>query len=132
MELKHIAIIIAQILVVLGIVYLVGFTLSIPTVVENFKVAKEREDITSPPKLATLFAEMNENTKDELNITKHRGDYQDMLAQLQENVNLAILKSLKNSNDVVPKEKELNSILSKHKYKHVLSELQEFLDGVSS
>ncbi len=108
MELKHIAIIIAQILVVLGIVYLVGFTLSIPTVVENFKVAKEREDITSPPKLATLFAEMNENTKDELNITKHRGDYQDMLAQLQENVNLAMLQNLKNSNEVVPKEKELN------------------------
>ena len=132
MELKHIAIIIAQILVVLGIVYLVGFTLSIPTVVENFKVAKEREDITSPPKLATLFAEMNENKKDSLNIAKHRGDYQDMLAQLQENVNLAILQSLKDSNDVVPKEKELNSILSKHKYKRVLSELQEFLDGVSA
>lgn len=132
MELKQLAIVIAQILVILGIIYLFGFTLSIPTVVENFKVAKEREEITSPPKIATLFAEINENEKDNLNIAKHRGDYQDMLAELQENVNLAMLKTLKDSNDAVPKEKELNSILSKHKYKHVLSELQEFLDGVSA
>ena len=38
MDLKYIVIVLAQILVVLGIIYLVGFALSIPTVVENFKV----------------------------------------------------------------------------------------------
>ena len=84
MDLKYIVIVLAQILVILGIIYLVGFALSIPTVVENFKVEGSKERNISPQKMATLFEEINENTKDSLNISKHRAAYQDALAQIQE------------------------------------------------
>jgi hypothetical protein len=132
MDLKYIVIVLAQILVVLGIIYLVGFALSIPTVVENFKVEGSKERTISPQKMATLFAEINENTKDSLNISKHRAAYQDALAQIHENVNLAMLQTLSSSKSTVPKEKDLDKIQKLQQYKNSVSELEEFLDGVKA
>jgi threonyl-tRNA synthetase len=130
MDLKYIVIVLAQILVILGIIYLVGFALSIPTVVENFKVEGSKERNISPQKMATLFAEINENTKDSLNISKHRAAYQDALAQIQENVNLAMLQTLSGSKSTVPKDKDLEKIQKLQHYKNSVSELEEFLDAV--
>ena len=130
MDLKYIVIVLAQILVILGIIYLVGFALSIPTVVENFKVEGSKERNISPQKMATLFAEINENTKDSLNISKHRAAYQDALAQIQENVNLAMLQTLSGSKSTVPKDKDLEKIQKLQLYKNSVSELEEFLDAV--
>lgn len=130
MELKYIAVVLAQILVVLGIIYLAGFALSMPTVIENFKVEKTKEEKIPIHKMATVFAEINENTKDSLNITKNRASYQDALAQIQENVNLAMLQTLSGSKQTVPKDKDLDKIQKLQQYKNTVSELEEFLDGV--
>ena len=80
--------------------------------------------------MATVFAEINENTKDSLNITKNRASYQDALAQIQENVNLAMLQTLSGSKQTVPKDKDLDKIQKLQQYKNTVSELEEFLDGV--
>lgn len=130
MELKYIAVVLAQIFVVLGIIYLAGFALSMPTVIENFKVEKAKEETIPIHKMATVFAEINENTKDSLNITKNRASYQDALAQIQENVNLAMLQTLSGSKHTVPKDKDLDKIQKLQQYKNTVSELEGFLDGV--
>jgi|TARA_B110000046_G_scaffold95301_1_gene103019 hypothetical protein len=130
MELKYIAVVLAQIFVVLGIIYLAGFALSMPTVIENFKVEKTSDDKIPIHKMATVFAEINENTKDSLNITKNRASYQDALAQIQENVNLAMLQTLSGSKHTVPKDKDLDKIQKLQQYKNTVSELEGFLDGV--
>lgn len=130
MELKYIVVVLAQIFVVLGIIYLAGFALSMPTVIENFKVEKTSDDKIPIHKMATVFAEINENTKDSLNITKHRASYLDALAQIQENVNLAMLQTLSGSKHTVPKDKDLDKIQKLQQYKNTVSELEGFLDGV--
>ena len=130
MELKYIVVVLAQIFVVLGIIYLAGFALSMPTVIENFKVEKTSDDKIPIHKMATVFAEINENTKDSLNITKNRASYQDALAQIQENVNLAMLQTLSGSKHTVPKDKDLDKIQKLQQYKNTVSELEGFLDGV--
>ena len=68
MNIKEIAIMIAQGLLLLFFIYLIGLGVRTPQIIENFENSKN----VSPQKLGELFAEINENLKDDMNIGKHR------------------------------------------------------------
>ena len=96
-------------------------------IVENFTSEKEK---LSPAKMADLIEDLNTSLKDDLNIDKHRGAYQDALSQMHENVNLSILKTLSDTKSSIPDDEELQRIQNLRQYRDTLSELEEHLDEI--
>jgi len=131
MSLKEIAIIIAQGLLVLFFIYLIGVGLQTPRIIENLEMREDEKRI-APHKLGELFEDINENIKDEMNLDKHRASYQDALSQINENVNLAMLQTLSKTKNTIPDDEDLEKIQKLQQYKNSVSELEEFLDGVKT
>lgn len=130
MNFKRMTIIIAQFCLVLLVFYLAGLALTLPKVVENLTNKQDRK--ISPPKMAELYAEINENTKDTMNISKHRASYQDALQEIAENVNLTILQTLSGNKGTVPEDEHLEKIQKLQQYKDSIGELGDFLDSVQT
>ena len=128
MSIKEIAIMIAQGLLLLFFIYLIGLGVRMPQIIENFENSKN----VSPQKLGELFGEINENMKDDMNIGKHRAAYQDALSQIHENVNLAMLQTLSKNKNTIPEDSDLETIQKLQQYKDSVSELEQFLDGVKT
>lgn len=128
MSIKEIAIMIAQGLLLLFFIYLIGLGVRTPQIIENFENSKN----VSPQKLGELFGEINENMKDDMNIGKHRAAYQDALSQIHENVNLAMLQTLSKNKNTIPEDSDLETIQKLQQYKDSVSELEQFLDGVKT
>ena len=128
MNIKEIAIMIAQGLLLLFFIYLIGLGVRTPQIIEKFENSKN----VSPQKLGELFADINENLKDDLNIGKHRTAYQDALSQIHENVNLAMLQTLSENKNTIPEDSDLATIQKLQQYKDSVSELEQFLDGVKT
>ena len=129
MNVKEIGIMIGYILVVLVFFYFVGLAFNTQSIVEGLQ---NKKDYISPEKLAELYEENNEYLKDTMNLGKHRGAYQDALAQIHENVNLAMLQTLSTSKDSLPTDENLDKILKLRQYKDTVSEIESFLDGVKT
>tara|TARA_B110000046_G_scaffold184752_1_gene224102 strand:+ start:5536 stop:5934 length:399 start_codon:yes stop_codon:yes gene_type:complete len=132
MDLKRMMIIIAQFCLVLLVFYLAGLALTLPKVVENLANKEVNAREVPPNKMALLYAEINENTKDTMNISKHRAAYQDALAEILENVNLTILQTLSGNAGTVPEDEHLGKIQKLQQYKNSVGELGEFLDSVKA
>jgi len=131
MNLKEIAIIIAQGLLVLFFIYLIGVGIQTPHIMENLEMREDEKRI-APHKLGQLFEDINENMKDEMNLDEHRTSYQDALSQINENVNLAMLQTLSKTKNTIPNDEDLEKIQKLQQYKNSVSELEEFLDGVKT
>ena len=130
MSIKEIAIMIAQGLLFLFFIYLIGLGIQTPKLIENFENEEGRK--ISPQKLGAYFEEINENLKDDMNLGKHREAYQDALSQIQENVNLAMLQTLSKSKGVIPEDDTVDKFHKLHRFKNAVGELEEFLDGVNT
>lgn len=125
MDLKRIMMIIAQFCLALLVFYLAGLALTLPKVVENLA----NNDLKmSPNKMAELYSEINENTKDTMNISKHRASYQDALEEIVKNVNLTILQTLSGNKGMVPEDKHLEKIRLLQGYKNSAQDLIGDLD----
>lgn len=130
MNLKEIAIIVAQGALLLFFIYLIGLGISAPKMIETF-ASKDEERLT-PSKLSGYFQDINENMKDDMNLNKHRRSYQDALSQIHENVNLAMLQTMSKSKSTIPDDDDLERMRKLQSYKDSVSELEEFLDGVKT
>jgi hypothetical protein len=130
MNIKEIAVMIAQGLLFLFFIYLIGLGIQAPELIENFENDEGRR--ISPQKLGKYFEEINDNLKDDMNLDKHRGAYQDALSQIQENVNLAMLQTLSTGKGTIPKDETIDKFHKLHRFKGAVSELEEFLDGVKT
>ena len=128
MNLKEIAIIVAQGLLLLFFLYLIGIGIQMPKMAENFA----NKDRVNPSKLGGYFQDINENMKDDMNLHKHRRSYQDALSQIHENVNLAMLQALAKSKNAIPEDEDLDKMRRLQSYKDSVGELEEFLDGVKT
>ncbi len=124
-SIKNILINIGYIIVILMFFYTIGLALNTKQIVENFDSKK-----TSPSRLAETMEDLNITMKDDLNIGKHRAAYQDALSQIQENINLTILKTMTQTKDSIPNDKELNKVMKLKHYRDTAEELEDFLDGV--
>ena len=127
MKLSEIGITIGYILVILGFFYFIGLALNTKEIVENFESNNEQ---VSPGKMADLIEDLNTSLKDDLNIGKNRGAYQDALSQMHENVNLSMLKTLSETKSAIPDDEELERIQNLRQHRDTLSELEDFLDEV--
>lgn len=130
MYLKEIAIIVAQGLLLLFFIYLIGLGISAPKIIETFE-NKDKERLT-PSKLGGYFQDINDNIKDDMNLNKHRQSYQDALSQIHENVNLAMLQTMSKSKSTIPEDDDLDRMRKLQSYKDSVSELEVFLDGVKT
>lgn len=130
MYLKEIAIIVAQGLLLLFFIYLIGLGISAPKMIETFE-NKDKERLT-PSKLGGYFQDINDNIKDDMNLNKHRQSYQDALSQIHENVNLAMLQTMSKSKSTIPEDDDLDRMRKLQSYKDSVSELEVFLDGVKT
>jgi len=130
MNLKEISIMIAQCLLLLFFIYLIGLGIQMPKLVENFEDANNTK--MNPSKLSDYFEQINENMKDDMNLDKHKDSYQDALSQIQENVNLAMLQTLSKSKSIIPDDETTAKFHKLHKFKGAVGELEEFLDSVKT
>ncbi len=125
MNLKEVAVMIAQGLLLLFFIYLIGLGIQSPKMFENFE-----DRSIKPDKLGGYFEDMNDNMKEDMNLGKNRDAYQDALAQMHENVNLAMLQTLTKTKGSVPEDDTIDRFHKLHRFKNAVGELQDYLDGV--
>jgi len=124
MNLKEVAVMIAQGLLLLFFIYLIGLGIQSPKIFENFE-----DRSVKPEKLGGYFEDMNDNMKEDMNLDKNRDAYQDALAQMKENVNLAMLQTLTKTKGSVPEDETIEKFHKLHRFKNAVGELEDYLDG---
>ena len=124
MNLKEVAVMIAQGLLLLFFIYLIGLGIQSPKIFENFE-----DRSVKPEKLGGYFEDMNDNMKEDMNLGKNRDAYQDALTQMHENVNLAMLQTLTKTKGSVPEDDTIDRFHKLHRFKNAVGELQDYLDG---
>tara|TARA_Y100000741_G_scaffold169963_1_gene128749 strand:+ start:124 stop:507 length:384 start_codon:yes stop_codon:yes gene_type:complete len=124
MNLKEVAVMIAQGLLLLFFIYLIGLGIQSPKMFENFE-----DRSIKPDKLGGYFETMNDNMKEDMNLGKNRDAYQDALTQMHENVNLAMLQTLTKTKGSVPEDDTIDRFHKLHRFKNAVGELQDYLDG---
>ena len=97
---------------------------------EPFKARKSNDDDDElmPKERLESYQRIASKRSDELNIGKHRATYQDTLAQLEDNVNLAMLQMVHEGGSDIPEDDKMDKIQKMQHFKSTLKGLDDFLD----
>tara|TARA_Y100001970_G_scaffold271063_1_gene365766 strand:+ start:240 stop:659 length:420 start_codon:yes stop_codon:yes gene_type:complete len=88
----------------------------------------EDDEDLGPQERLDAYRRIGSRRSDQLNIGKHRATYQDTLAQLEDNVNLAMLQMVHEGGSEIPSDEKLDKIQKLHHFKTSLKGMDDFLD----
>ena len=86
-----------------------------------------QSDMSAQQRLEAYKA-IGEKRSNSLNIASNRAVYQDILAQLEDNINLAMLQKIQEGGSDLPSEQKMATIIQQQEYKRTLKALDNFLD----
>ena len=86
------------------------------------------DDDMGPIERLEAYRRLGSRRSDQLNIGKHRATYQDTLAQLEDNVNLAMLQMVHEGGGEIPSDEKLDRIQRMESFKSSLKGMDDFLD----
>ena len=86
------------------------------------------DDDMGPAERLDAYRRIGSRRSDQLNIGKHRATYQDTLAQLEDNVNLAMLQMVHEGGGEIPSDEKLDRIQRMESFKSSLKGMDDFLD----
>ena len=85
-------------------------------------------DDLGPKERLEAYRRIGSRRSEQLNIGKHRATYQDTLAQLEDNVNLAMLQMVHEGGGEIPSDEKLGKIQRMQSFKTSLKGMDDFLD----
>ena len=129
MDAKECGLILGYAFIVVLLFYVIFKVITPLKKLEPFKVRERGDDEEMEPmERLESYQKIGSRRSNDLNIGKHRATYQDTLAQLEDNVNLAMLQMLHEGGSDIPEDEKMEKIQKMQSFKGTLKGLDDFLD----